>query len=87
MPDNKYDIYKYQPLWENWYIDMLIGKDSFGSAYKISPEDMGHKYTSAVKIISIPSDEQYKEAEPSFGGTKQAFRVISRTLSIILSTK
>ena len=68
MADNQDDIYKYQPLWENWYIDMPIGKGSFGSVYKISREDMGHKYTSAVKIISIPSDEQYKEAEASFGG-------------------
>jgi hypothetical protein len=30
------DIYKYQPLWENWYIDMPIGRGSFGSVYKIS---------------------------------------------------
>jgi len=36
MPDNNDDIYKYQPLWENWYIDMPIGKGSFGSVYKIS---------------------------------------------------
>jgi serine/threonine protein kinase len=68
MADNKDDIYQYQPLWENWYIDTPIGKGSFGSVYKISREDMGHKYTSAVKIISIPSDEQYKEAEATFGG-------------------
>jgi serine/threonine protein kinase len=68
MADNRDDIYKHQPLWENRYIDMPIGRGSFGSVYKISREDMGHKYTSAVKIISIPSDKQYKEAEASFGG-------------------
>lgn len=67
MEEHDNDIYKYQPLWGNWYIDMPIGKGSFGSVYKITREEMGHKYTSAVKIISIPSDEQYKEAEASFG--------------------
>ena len=67
MADHKDEIYDYQPLWGNWYIDMPIGKGSFGSVYKIAREEMGHKYTSAVKIISIPSEEQYREAEASFG--------------------
>jgi len=62
------DIYKYQPLWENWLIEIPIGKGSFGSVYKVYREELGHKYTSAVKIISIPSEDQYKEAEASFGG-------------------
>ena len=67
MAENNNDIYGYQPLWGNWYIEMPIGKGSFGSVYKISREEMGHKYTSAVKMISIPSEDQYREAEASFG--------------------
>lgn len=67
MKENDNDIYKYQPLWGNWYIDMPIGKGSFGSVYKIIREELGHTYTSAVKIISIPSEDQYREAEASFG--------------------
>lgn len=68
MKDSKEIIYQYQPLWNNWYIDMPIGQGSFGSVYKVSREDMGHTYTSAVKIISVPSDIQLKEAEATFGG-------------------
>ena len=67
MDGNNNDIYGYQPLWGNWYIEMPIGKGSFGSVYKITREEMGHKYTSAVKMISIPSEDQYREAEASFG--------------------
>ena len=67
MAENNNDIYGYQPLWGNWYIEMPIGRGSFGSVYKITREEMGHKYTSAVKMISIPSEDQYREAEASFG--------------------
>ena len=67
MEDERDAIYKYQPLWGKWYIEMPIGKGSYGSVYKISREDMSKKYTSAIKIITIPSDEQRKEAEASFG--------------------
>lgn len=61
------EIYKYQPLWGNWYIELPIGKGSFGSVYRISREDMGRKYTAAVKFITVPNDEQRKEAEASLG--------------------
>jgi len=64
-------IYEYQPLWGNWYIDIPVGKGSFGSVYKLKREDMGHQYTSAVKIISIPTQEQYKDAEATIGNDEQ----------------
>jgi len=64
-------IYEYQPLWGNWYIDLPVGKGSFGSVYKLKREDMGHQYTSAVKIISIPTQEQYKDAEATIGNDEK----------------
>lgn len=72
MADKKEDIYNYEPLWGNWYIDMPIGKGSFGSVYKVSRKDMGHTYTSAVKIISVPTDDQFREAEATIGGDETA---------------
>lgn len=60
-------IYQYVPLWGSWEIDYPIGKGSFGSVYKISREEMGHKYEAAVKIISVPNEEQYREAEHTLG--------------------
>lgn len=61
--NDKDEIYSYQPLWGKWYIELPIGKGSIGSVYKVSREEMGRKYTSVVKFISVPSDEQRKEAE------------------------
>ena len=68
MSERQNGIHKYEPLWGSWYVDELIGKGNFGTVYKISRDELGHKYTSAVKIISVPNDDQYREAEASFGG-------------------
>src|SRR5680860_1297845 len=67
MQSNSEDIYNYQPLWGKWLINEMIGSGNFGKVYRISHEEYGHTYTSAVKIISIPSEEQYKEAATSIG--------------------
>ena len=56
-------IYKYQPLWNKWYIELPLGKGSFGSVYKIVRKDMGGDYTSAVKIVSVPNEEQASGGE------------------------
>lgn len=58
-------IYQYQPLWGKWQIDKLIGTGAFGKVYLVSHEEFGHTYTSAVKLISIPSEIQYQEARLS----------------------
>ena len=48
---NPYDL---QPFWESWYIEEKIGEGSFGYVYKISKEEFGAKYYSALKIIPVP---------------------------------
>jgi len=60
-------IYKYQPLFGSWNIEEEIGEGSFGIVYRVSKEQLGQKYISAVKLISIPSKEQYREAKSSLG--------------------
>lgn len=59
------DIHQYQPLWGKWQVGELIGQGVFGKVYRISHQEYGFTYTSAVKIISIASDDQYYETEPS----------------------
>lgn len=56
-------IYQYQPLWDKWHIDGLIGEGSFGKVFRVSHEEYGQTYISAVKMISIPSEAQYKKAK------------------------
>lgn len=67
MVENRDIIYQYQPLWGKWHIESLIGKGNFGSVYRITREEMGSRYNAAVKIITVPSEEQYYEAQAMFG--------------------
>jgi serine/threonine protein kinase len=59
------NIYQYQPLWGKWHVDELIGQGVFGQVYRVSHQEYGLTYTSAVKMISITGDDQYSEKEPS----------------------
>lgn len=58
-------ILKYQPLWGSWDVEELIGKGSFGRVYRISKDVYGDKYTSAVKLITVPTHDQFREARMS----------------------
>lgn len=55
-------IKKYEPLWGGWYVEKLIGEGSFGKVYKIIKEEWGFRYESALKVICVPIEEQYREA-------------------------
>ena len=61
------EIYQYQPLWNKWTIDGLIGTGSFGKVFRVSYQEYGHVYLSAVKIISIPSAVPGAAAPPVEG--------------------
>lgn len=65
---------KYEPLWNSWYIDGLIGTGSFGSVYKIKREEFGITQYSALKIISIPSEEAEIKKFMAEGMTNQETR-------------
>ena len=60
-------IRQYEPLFGSWHVVEEIGQGSFGIVYRVSREEMGQRYDSAVKLISIPTREQYREAESSIG--------------------
>lgn len=50
--------YKYQPLFGGWYIESQLGKGASGEVYKVYKEELGFKYYSALKVITLPSSEQ-----------------------------
>ncbi|HBP38634.1 MAG TPA: hypothetical protein DD640_07830 [Clostridiales bacterium] len=64
------NIYQYQPLWDKWQVDELIGQGVFGKVYRISYQEYGHTYISAVKMISIPGGDQYQADESLIGSDK-----------------
>ncbi|KNY27494.1 serine/threonine-protein kinase [Pseudobacteroides cellulosolvens] len=67
MSVNNHDYIKsFEPLWGSWKIEDLVGEGSYGKVYKISKDEWGFKYESALKHIEIPTREQYREAVASF---------------------
>lgn len=44
-------------LWPEWSIDSKLGSGSFGHVYKIKRTDIGGTYYAALKVISIPADD------------------------------
>ena len=74
------NIYQYQPLWDKWQVDELIGQGVFGQVYRISYQEYGSKYTSAVKIISIVDDDLYGEAAPSIQNNARTLKRYSKEL-------
>ena len=61
-------------VWSGWLIEELIGEGSYGKVYKISRTERGRKYFSAVKMITIPTRDQYKEAVESLGTDENSLR-------------
>ena len=43
------DIHRFEPLWDEWKVDELLGEGSFGKVYKVHKTVMNTTYYSAVK--------------------------------------
>lgn len=61
------DYKKYEPIFGAWYLNRLIGKGSFGKVYEITREEFGTTYKAALKVISVPQDEDDVKAKLSEG--------------------
>ena len=48
---------KYEPIFGAWYLSRLLGKGSFGKVFEITREEYGTTYKAALKIISVPQDD------------------------------
>ena len=67
--DNRYT--KYEPFFGSWYIKEKIGHGSFGNVYEIYKRN-DEKYRAALKIISIPNDEDDIRQRLASGTTEEA---------------
>ena len=54
-------IQEFSAVWAPWKIGEVLGKGSYGTVYKITKEELGEKYVSALKHLSIPMDQHQKE--------------------------
>ena len=59
---------KYEPIFGSWKLERLIGKGSFGKVFEISREEYGTTYRAALKVISVPQDDDDVKARMA-GGT------------------
>lgn len=67
-------VKRYEPFWGSWYIEKFVGQGSFGKVYKIFKEEWGYKYESALKLMSIPTKEQYSEAISTLGNDENLLK-------------
>ena len=58
---------KYEPIFGSWYLSRLLGKGSFGKVFEIVREEYGTTYRSALKIITIPQDDDDVKARMTEG--------------------
>lgn len=69
--DGKDYVKKYEPLWGSWHVHEFVGEGSFGKVYKIIKGEWGYTYESALKIMSVPTKEQYREAAAAMDASEK----------------
>ncbi|MCX7842380.1 MAG: serine/threonine protein kinase [Clostridia bacterium] len=76
---------KYEPIWGGWHVEEFIGEGSYGKVFRIYKEEWGLKLESALKVISVPTREQMREARASIGSDadklKQYFEEMVRGMA------
>lgn len=51
------DCSKYEPIFGAWYLKKKIGAGSFGEVYEIERREFGRVYRSALKVMSVPFND------------------------------
>ena len=47
---------EFDRIWNDWEIDSLLGRGSFGSVYKIVRNEFGYRYFAAMKVMEVPQN-------------------------------
>jgi serine/threonine protein kinase len=77
-------IYSYEPLWGQWKIENYVGSGSVGKVYKISRDVFNKKHYAAVKVMTIPTQEQYDNfisSLGSFDNSKKYFEDLAKQIA------
>ncbi|MEN8905210.1 MAG: protein kinase [Clostridiales bacterium] len=68
-------IYDFEPLWDTWRSSDLLGLGSTSRVYKISRREFGKEFTSALKLITIPSDIHILELKKSNSNNSLEYKI------------
>ena len=66
------DCSKYEPIFGAWYIKKKIGAGSFGEVYEIERKEFGRVYRSALKVMSVPFNDDEIRAMMADGTDKES---------------
>lgn len=80
-------IKKFEPLFGEWYVESFIGAGSFGRVYKIYREELGNRFYSALKYISLPADSSEIKQLKSDGMDEQSISTYYSTLARDISSE
>ncbi len=61
------DFRKYEPFFGSWKIVKKIGEGAFGKVFEVERSDFGKNFKSALKVVSIPSNQSEIESLTSEG--------------------
>ena len=56
-----------EEVWPEWHESALLGEGSFGKVYKAEREEFGETFYSAIKVLSVPKNEQDIQQERKQG--------------------
>ena len=80
-------IKKFEPLFGEWYVEDIIGAGSFGRVYKIYREELGNRFYSALKYISLPADSNEMKQLRADGMDEQSISAYYFTMARDISSE
>ena len=80
-------IKKFEPLFGEWYVEDIIGAGSFGRVYKIYREELGNRFYSALKYISLPADSNEMKQLRADGMDEQSISAYYFTIARDISSE
>ena len=66
-------------IWPQWHAVDVLGKGSYGSVYRIEKNDYGIVTSSALKVVSIPHDEEETRELESSGMDEESIRTFYKS--------
>ena len=67
-------------VWPEWKVTRRLGKGTFGYVYEILRDDLGRKYTCAMKVLKMVSDESDEDLE-------EFVQSVSREIDMMMKLK
>lgn len=68
------DCKKFEPIFDSWYVKSELGHGSFGSVFEIQKQEFGVTYTAALKVMSIPQDDDEIRKMRLEGSSEESIR-------------